>query len=340
MIKVGLVGLGFIGRMHLSRILDSEQADLVAVADLDLERLRRAGAEGTAHPALLPLEIPEGVATFATLNAMLQGADLDVVDVCLPTFLHAASTVKAAEAGKHVLCEKPMALTLDECQAMIDAASANGVQLMVAQCIRFWPEYVYLKDTYDSQRLGRLQSLSLRRVAAPPTWSWEAWLLSARRSGGAIVDLHIHDVDFCNFMLGPPRAVFAQGIEQGITGGIDFVAGNLLYPGMKVTAEAGWIRAPGFRSPHSFEALFERGLVRMAADQQQRLMVYEEGREPYAPQLSGPDGYTAEIEFFLDCLAQGQDVASPFAPQSSQTSLKIVLLERESIARGAIVPFE
>jgi predicted dehydrogenase len=309
MIKVGLVGLGFIGRVHLTRFLASEKAELVAVADRDVERLTSAAAEGSAHPALAPLEIPEGVAVFDSLDDMLAGADVDMVDICLPTFLHAQATVKAAQAGKHVLCEKPMALDLAQSQAMIDAARANGVQLMIAQCTRFWPGYTVLKEVYDSGRLGRLQSLTMRRMAAPPTWSWEAWLLSAKRSGGVIVDLHIHDVDYINFLLGPPRAVFAQGIEHGVTGGIDVVIGNLLYPDMKVTAEAGWI------------------------------MIYEEGKEPCAPPLDGPDGYTAEIEFFLDCLVEGRDVASVFSPESPQTSLKIVLLERESIARGDIVPF-
>ena len=338
MIKVGLVGLGFIGRIHLIRFLASEKAELVAVADRDVERLISAAAEGNAHPALAPLEIPERVAVFHSLDDMLAGADVDMLDICLPTFLHAEATVRAAQAGKHVLCEKPMALTLAQSQAMIDAARANGVQLMIAQCTRFWPGYTYLKDVYDSGRLGMLQSLNMRRMAAPPTWSWEAWLLSAKSSGGAIVDLHIHDVDFINFLLGPPPAVFAQGIEHGVTGGIDVVIGNLLYPDIKVTAEAGWMRAPGFRSHHSFEALFERGLVRMAPDQEQRLMVYEEGEEPCAPPLDGPDGYTAEIEFFLDFLVEGRDVASVFPPESAQTSLKIVLLEGDSIARGEIVP--
>ena len=339
MIRVGLVGLGFTGRIHLARYLDSEKAGLVAVADLEVERLKKETAGSSPDPRLPPLSIPDGVAHFTTLDDMLTGVELDAVDLCLPTFLHAQSTVKAAQAGKHILCEKPMALTLAECQAMIDAARANGVQLMIAQCLRFWPEYTYLKEVCDGQRLGRLQSLTMRRLAAPPLWSWQSWLLDANRSGGTIVDLHIHDVDFVNFLLGPPRAIFAQGIEQGITGGIDVVIGNFLYPGMKVTAEAGWMRAPGFRTHHSYEALFEQGLVRMAPDQQERLMVYEEDKEPYAPRLNGPDGYTAEIEFFLECLAEDRDVAATFPPESPKTSVHMALLEKESIARGEIIPF-
>jgi len=345
MIRVGLVGLGFIGRIHLARYLNTEKAELVAVADLEVERLRKETAGSSPDPsrmyssALPPLDIPDGVALFTTLDDMLKGIELDMVDVCLPTFLHAESTVKAAQAGKHVLCEKPMALTVAECQTMIDAARACGVQLMIAQCLRFWPEYGYLHEVCDSHRLGRLQSLTMRRLAAPPRWSWQSWLLDANRSGGTIVDLHVHDVDFINFLLGPPRAVFAQGIEQGITGGIDVVIGNFLYPGMKVTAEAGWMRAPGFRTHHSYEALFERGLVRMAADQPERLMVYEEGREPYAPQVSAEDGYTAEIKFFLKCLSEGLDVAAAFPPESPMTSIQMVLLEKESIARGELVRF-
>jgi predicted dehydrogenase len=339
MIRVGLVGLGFIGRTHLACYTAAEKAGLVAVADLEVERLKQQTTGGSPDPRMSPLSIPHGIAHFATLDDMLKGVELDMVDICLPTFLHAQSTIAAAQAGKHILCEKPMALSVAECQAMIDAARANGVQLMIGQCLRFWPEYGYLKETHDSQRLGRLQSLTMRRLAAPPLWSWQSWLLDANRSGGTIVDLHIHDVDFINFLLGPPRAIFAQGIEQGITGGTDVVIGNFLYPGMKVAAEAGWIRAPGFRTHHSYEALFERGLVRMATDQPERLMVYEEGREPYAPQVSAEDGYTAEIKFFLECLSEGRDVATALPPESPMTSVRMALLEKESIARGEIVPF-
>jgi len=339
MIKVGLVGLGFIGRTHLTRYLESEMADLVAVADLKIEEFRRGDSEIISDPRMPSLTMPEAVATFSTIDEMLEKVDLDMVDICLPTFLHAEATVKAAQAGRHVLCEKPMALTAAECQTMIDAARHNGVQLLIAQCVRFWPEYAYLRDVLDSQRLGRLLSLNMRRLAAPPLWSWQSWLLDASASGGTLVDLHIHDVDFINSMLGPPSAVFAQGASQGTTGGIDVVLGNLLYPGMRVSAEAGWMNAPGFRSHQSYEALFEKGLVRMAPDQEQRLMVYEQGKEPVMPVLSGPDGYTAEIELFLECLSQGRDVASILPPESPKTSLEIVLTEKESIARGEIVPF-
>lgn len=99
------------------------------------------------------------------------------------------------------------------------------------------------------------------------------------------------------------------------------------------------MRAPGFSFYFSYDALFERGLVRLASGQKPPLMVYEEGQAPYAPHISGPDGYTAEIEFFLGCLAEGRDVALTFPPESAQISIKMVLLERESIARGEIIPF-
>ena len=340
MIKVGLIGLGFMGRTHLSKYLHSDRAELVAVADIDPERLKPGTVvEGNIDLGLPPLEIPEGVATFATLDEMREGVELDMVDICLPTFLHAESVVKAAEAGKHVLCEKPMALTLEECQAMISAAQANGVQLMIAQCVRFWPEYLYLQETFKQGRLGKLQSLSMRRLGTPPLWSWEDWFLDAERSGGPVVDLQIHDVDFINFLLGPPQAIFAQGIKHLGTGDIDIVIGNFLYPAMKVTAEAGWMRAPGFGFYFACDALFERGLARLASDQKPPLMIYEEGREPYTPNVSGLDGYTAEIQFFLDCLAGGRVVADVFPPESAQISLQMALLEKESISKGEIIPF-
>ena len=115
-----------------------------------------------------------------------------MVDVCLPTDLHAEVTVAALEAGKHVLCEKPMALTVAECDRMVAAAKASGRFLMIAHCIRFWPEYIALKEIVDSGQYGKVTSALFRRISGLPKWS--EWFPNPQRSGGAILDLHIHDV--------------------------------------------------------------------------------------------------------------------------------------------------
>jgi UDP-N-acetylglucosamine 3-dehydrogenase len=133
MIKVGLIGCGFMGKMHASVYSLLENAELKSVCDVDPNRTQ---AFAEQFPKCVP----------ASFEEMLNDTELTVIDVCLPTYLHCDFTVRALEAGKHVMCEKPMAMTLDEADRMIVARNASGKSLMIGHCIRFWPEYALMKD--------------------------------------------------------------------------------------------------------------------------------------------------------------------------------------------------
>jgi hypothetical protein len=194
MLKVGIVGMGTMGWFHASRILQLPNAQLVAIADSMPERLEAKKAwQDRLAAGGRPYDLAR-MARYADASALIAQADVDVVDICLPTFLHARYAIEALQAGRHVLCEKPMALTVEQADQMIAAAQRVDRLLMVAQCIRFWPEYTFLRQQVCAETYGKLLSLNMYRMGGRPQWSWENWFLDVERSGGTILDLHIHDV--------------------------------------------------------------------------------------------------------------------------------------------------
>ncbi|HEX2950958.1 MAG TPA: Gfo/Idh/MocA family oxidoreductase, partial [Armatimonadota bacterium] len=212
MIKVGIVGLGGISAVHLdaySKVTD--KAMIIARCDKIRER-----AEGTAQGITINIG-GGGTATqlkatpYTDYRQLLADPEVELVDVCLPTDLHAEVSIAALEAGKHVLCEKPMARTIEQCDNMIAAAKASGKTFMIAHCIRFWPEYVYLKELVDSGKYGKLVRADFSRLSAPPRWSSENWLMTPSRSGSSHLDMHIHDTDFIIHLLGMPKQVITEG---------------------------------------------------------------------------------------------------------------------------------
>lgn len=129
MVRIGLLGCGFIGKVHAKAYAQIPDAKVVAVVDRDSGRAKEVAEE-------------LGAEVVPVVDDLLSRQDIDMVDVCLPTYLHADHVIAAARAGKHVLCEKPMALSLEQADAMIEATEQAGVAFMVGHTLRFWPEYV------------------------------------------------------------------------------------------------------------------------------------------------------------------------------------------------------
>ena len=209
MIGVGVIGLGFMGRAHLARYASLEHAAPVAVADEEVDRRRpdfRPGGNLELGTGTLDWE---KIRVTASAEDLIRDPQVDVVDICLPTFLHSRYAVMALEHGKHVICEKPMALTVYEADRMLDAARVAKRRLFVAQVVRFWPEFMCLQHLVESGELGQLSFLSFSRASAPAAWSWNNWSADVSRSGG-VLDVWIHDVDYCNFLLGAPKQIYAQ----------------------------------------------------------------------------------------------------------------------------------
>jgi predicted dehydrogenase len=148
MLRIGLIGIGFMGRTHLENYMRLEQEGIpirvIALCDINPDKLEGHSAVGNIDTGTSTIDFSR-FAKYSSVQDMLEKEQLDMVDIALPTYLHKDISVQCLNQGLNVLCEKPMALTADDCEVMIQSAEKNGKQLMIGQCLRFWPAYEYLK---------------------------------------------------------------------------------------------------------------------------------------------------------------------------------------------------
>lgn len=333
-VNVAVVGLGFMGVMHLRAHLDNPAARVVAVCDatrIPVDGVL-AGVAGNIKKSD-EIHLGPGVKVFRRLDEMLADPEVEIVDICTPTTLHPEQAVAALRAGKHVLCEKPLARTSAEAMEILKVAADSPGMLMPAMCMRFWPGWAWLKQAVGEQAFGRVLAANFRRVSemAP----------AARQGsyvGGALFDLHIHDSDFINFLFGRPESVFSSGVT-GPTGDINHVVTQYRFPdGPVVHAEGSWLLAKGFNMAYTLlceRATLDFDLSRGA----DALRVTEEGCEPRTVKLDGPDGYGAETRYFVDCVANGRPPQIVTA-QDGVTALEICEAEESSVRSARVVTLQ
>jgi predicted dehydrogenase len=234
-----------------------------------------------------------GVAKYSSIDDLLADSTIDAVDICLPTDMHESVAIQALRAGKHVLVEKPMALDGPSARRMIAEANACDRTLMCGQVLRFLPEYSALREALP--RLGRVTHATFHRRCGVPTWG--GWLLDPARSGGAVFDLLIHDVDYCLYLFGPPAAVAA-------TGSRDTMDAQLYYPGGFVAViTGGWECATGYPFRMEYRVSGDRGVIEYCSTG--RAPTLYTANEEQLP-LSGTAGHGAEIEYFIACREAGR----------------------------------
>ena len=336
MVKVAIIGAGFMGKTHAEVYGNLSKAKLVAIADSDSEKAQLLADKHKAN-------------AYSSLGELTNQEDIDVVDICLPTFLHKECVIKAARLGKDILCEKPIALTLKDAQEMLQVAKKARVKLMIAQVIRFWQEYVMLKKIYQTGELGRLFSITLTRLASTPTYSWDNWLADVKRSGGALLDLHIHDTDYLLYLLGKPVSL-ASRVSPGRLK-YAHVFTTFIFPDNVIAfTEGGWDMPDNFPFTMAYTALFEKGAVEFNSRNEKTLAIYRPGKEigypTVKPELKAKangggniadlGGYFSEIKYFVDCLENNEEPGQASA-QSARDSLEIVLSEMKSADSGKII---
>ena len=337
MVKVGILGVGFMGKMHFNTYRAYPRSKVVALADLDPKKLAGdwsaiGGNIADARAAAVDLS---GLHLHAKPEDLFNDPDVDVVDITLPTFVHAKYAVAALKAGKHVISEKPMALTLAQADQMIAAAEAAGRKLFVAHCIRFWPDYAVLKQIVAGGKYGKVLSASFWRKSLTPTWSWDGWLMDPKRSGGALLDLHIHDTDFVNYVFGVPQAVRSTGVVGAVSkNGVDGVVTQYMYAdGPQVTAEGSWAMAPGFGFTHGFCVVLEKATVEMDAKSQRPLTIHTLAGKTLQPKLPRDDGYVAELKHFVKCI-DGDKASDVVTAQDARKAVAVCLAETRSVLSG------
>jgi predicted dehydrogenase len=270
-------------------------------------------------------------ALYDSIEAMLDNEQLDIVDITLPTPLHADLTCSLLERGIHVLCEKPVARTSEEGWRMAEAAKRTGHTLMIGQCLRFWPAYEYLKACVEDGRYGAVTAGSFFRGGGLP----QAWFLNGEQSGGCMLDMHIHDTDIINWLFGKPESVssLARNVVPGSA--YDVVSTNYVYPDGKVlNAQADWTLGGDFGFAMTFRVNFERGNL---VFENNVLKVNPNDGEGFAADLSPDMGYYREIKYFVESVAKGEPVTI-CSPESAVQSLEIVEAEiRSADSKGAYV---
>jgi predicted dehydrogenase len=330
MLRIGIVGWGFMGKMHFRCYKSDTNVEVTAICDADAKQLQNSsGVAGNISGAEDDLDL-SNIALYSDLSKMLAEEKLDALSIASPTFLHASQTIEALNAGVHVFCEKPMALNSGDCREMTEVAKQSGMILQIGHCIRFWPEYVQAKEIIDSQKYGKVLAATFQRLSLTPTWSWDNCFLDGKRSGGAMLDLHIHDTDYVQYVFGMPKEVFSRGVI-GPSGEYDHTVTQYLYGNdCVITAEGGWIMAPGFGFEMSFKIMLEKVTLVYSSAQEPTFRIFPIDGETIIPEIPTGDGYSFEIQHFVDTLS-GKAVPSIITPEQSGDSVKIIEAEKESI---------
>ena len=305
MVKIGIIGLGFMGRTHaaayrqLQSVLDFK---VTAVADTDRER-----ADATAK--LL------GAKAYYSPQELIDEADINTADVCLPTCLHYEYASQAILKGFNVFVEKPLCLHSKDAYSLAKQAEEKNVFSQVGQCLRFWTEYEYLKSIVDDNVYGEIKHLKLRRLSPRPQWGGNNWLLNEQLSGGAVLDLQIHDADFALYLFGKPEKIKSFVNHTGEK--YASIVSELKYGDFAVMTEASWDYPSSFPFEMSYIAAFEKATVLF--NSLYGLKVCPADGEPFCPELkkecttqsdaggniSDLGGYYNELYYFIDCINKG-----------------------------------
>lgn len=337
MLHVAIIGYGGIAGAHAPawKLLEERgKAKLVAVCDIDPAKFTMKQETNISTGK----ELPPEVHTYTDYHDMLQNEKIDLVDICLPTPLHAPVATEVLRMGYHVQCEKPMARTYAQALAMLDAAKASGRTLMIGQGLRFALEYVFLKEKIESGEFGKPVSAVFRRLSGPPLWAWENWYMNHDMSGGCLWDMHIHDVDMIRFLFGEPKAVSC--VTEDLYAGDDVVHSRFYYDNLAVTAIGDWSQE-GVAFMSDYCIAFEKATVRCENGE---ITVYprngESTGEKWSPKLEGDNFFANELSFITDVVSQGtENNTNP--PESAAATIRLCeLLKQSADENGAVVSCE
>jgi predicted dehydrogenase len=330
-LRVAILGYGGIARAHMHGydLLEKEELPIrrVALCDIDPQQfsaIQEINIKSESEQTTGDLHL------YTDFDEMLANEQIDIVDICLPTYLHKEYAIRALRAGKHVQCEKPMALTAADCREMISVAKENGCHLMIGQCLRFNANYLALKELLDSGKYGRVIAAHFERLSALPRWGFECWFRDTARSGGCLQDMGIHDIDMIRFLFGEPQTVTCATYDdemkrQGSTACLYYENGPI------VSANSSWCEASGFPFTSTFRVTAEQATI--VWDGRGRVKVYPAGAEAYELTYAQTDHMAEESRYFAEVVS-GEHENEKNPPESAM--LTVALIERlyESADKG------
>lgn len=305
MINVGVIGLGFMGRTHIGAYQaarrDGYPVRLVAVSDRDESRLSgqaQQGGNAELSAATERLFDPAEVRGFTDALALIADPDVHLVSICTHTDTHVDLALAAIGAGKHVLCEKPVAVASADVRRLADAAARARTLCMPAMCMRFWPGWTFLRDAVRSKAYGKVRSATFTRLGSPPDWGRDFYA-DMNRTGGPLVDLHIHDTDFVRYIFGVPRAVSSVGSLAHVTTQYHYDPSVAEH----VVAEGGQDMAPGFGFRMRYTVAFEHATADFdIARAGSPLELCRDGKRE-AVALPTGTGYDGQVRHLLDAIS-------------------------------------
>ncbi len=315
-IKIGIVGTGSMGQTH--------------AAGWAATPATIGGFVGKTAAHVQSLAAQYGARAYPDFETML--ADVDVVDICTPTHLHHAQVLQAAAAGKHIVCEKPLARTVTQAQEMIAACRAAGVKLLVAHVVRFFPEYVRAREIVTTGGIGQPAVIRLSRGTFRPQKITDNWFTDTEKSGGVMLDLMIHDFDYARWVAGDVVRVFAKNaaIEHGLVilthrdGAISHVEGSWAFP------------PPHFHT--RFEIAGSDGWLAFDSEKNAAVKMALHRQKTDAPDVPAPgilldeSPYTTQLKAFYRALVNDEPV--PVSAADGLAALQISLAAIESARSG------
>jgi len=304
-VRIGVLGTGVIIRdFHMVTLQNHPRAEVLAAGNLRPESLARLAKD---------FGIPRAYADFA---AMAADPDIEAVVIGLPNYLHAPVTIQMLEAGKHVLCEKPMAMTVAEAEQMIEAGERTGRKLMIGHMWRFDREILWLRDLVASGALGRIfkvKSHAIWLYEGPPAGSW--FVQHRFAGGGALADMGIHSIDALRYVLGGarPTKVFANAGTHFEDIQLDDTATVLLEfeGGIAGLIEAGWYHLyadglEGYTQVYGTEG-YARALPSELHTHVQGVWSVTRPEMPARQQQCDMPMYQAQMDHFVDCILEGKE---------------------------------
>lgn len=318
MLRVGILGIGFMGRIHYLAYQQARGAKVIALSTRDPKK--RAGdwrrTTGNFGPPGAVFDLGD-IRRYAHRDELLADPEVDVIDICLPPADHAAAALAAFRAGKHVFCEKPLALTPQDATRMVRAAKQAGRLLLTGHVLPFFAEYAYVLQAVEKQSFGKLLGGHFHRLISDPTWL--EGFYDPQHVGGPVVDLHIHDAHFIRLLFGMPHGVFSRGTRRGDV--VQRWQTQFLFadPQCTVSALGGVIAQQGRSFTHGFELWFQRATLVYdfaVLDGQphplQPLTVIPQRGRCFQPKLQGGDplvAFTAQIGEVVRSIRSGRTSA-------------------------------
>ncbi len=347
MISIGIVGLGFMGMTHYRGIKKVRGAKVGAICTRDKQKLQgdwRGLGGNFGEPG--GQEDLSGIRTYQEVADLFADPNIDLVDICLPTDQHCEVAIQAMRAGKHVLVEKPIALSLKDADRMVRVSQETGKLLMVAHVLPFFPEFAYLQKVIETEKFGAVKAAHFKRIISSPNWS--AGLMNMARSGGPGVDLHIHDTHFILLLFGKPDQVRADGrlVDNKYA---EYLSTSYRYtdqPNLCITCASGAISQKGRAFTHGFEVYLEKATVvfefATLAGEPRLIMpvtVLTPNGKAQVPRLGAADpvvAFTREIQAAVDSVRSGT-VNAALSGENGAHALRLCFKEVQSVQSGRTV---